>query len=156
MRLRFFVLSIFILLKAIGEMSAQDTLFYQDSRGYSLSALKSGYDINFKIKHREYPDSVSTYQYGAYMKTKIHDIVLYKNYYIILYENTDCMSYSIFEYSESIWCPLMGSLLVCFTSTRYKVDVSIVDGDKFKIIEDGRETLYQINFTKKTLERYDK
>lgn len=135
---------------------AQDTLYHKKTQEYESIVLIDGYHLVFCVNLTGETDTVFQYDYGHYMKTRIIDVSIQGNKHIVLYGNGDLIGYTIHDYWDNTWHPYMGNILVFFTAIRYKVDVSIVDGDKFKIIEDGKETLYQINFTNKTLERYDK
>jgi hypothetical protein len=152
-------LSIMVLLTMLcfeSLLMAQDTLYYKKTQGYESIVLIDGYHLVFYANIAGQTDTVFQYEYGHYMKTRIIDISIHNYKHTVLYGNGDMIGYTIHDYWDNAWHPYMGNILVFFTPTRYKVDVSIVDGDKFKIIEDGQETLYQINFTNKTLERYDK
>jgi len=137
--------------------SAQDTVFHKTENTYESLVIQSGYDHIYLLKHDRKIDTVWVWKYGAYMKIHIFDIVYSRNYHISLNSTGYDIGYSIYEYQMDKWQPLMGGILAFLTDSRNKIDVSILDGDKFRLLEeDGRETILKINFANKTLEPYDK
>lgn len=136
---------------------AQDTVFHKTTEKYEALVSQSGYNHVYILKHDRKVDTVWTWEYGAYMKIQIFDIVYFRNYHISLNSTGYDIGYSVYEQQTGKWEPLMGGILAFLTDTRKKVDASIIDGDKFRLVEeDGQETILKINFTNKTLERYDK
>lgn len=146
-----------ILIFCLNLANAQDTVFYKADKNYEALVTQSGYNHVYLLKYDRKVDTVWVWEYGAYMKIHIFDIVYSRNYHISLNSTGYDIGYSVYEQRAGKWQPLMGGILAFLTDTRNKVSVSILDGDKFRLVEeDGRESILKINFANKTLEPYDK
>jgi hypothetical protein len=143
---------IFIIVSHL-ESNAQDTIFHKVNKEYEVTVLKKGYHHLYTAKFEGRTDSVWQWDYGGYEGIKILDIIIFDGYHISINSTSYDTGYSVYEYKNKEWKPLIGGTLFFFNEKYYLVQEAKAEKNKLEIKCNGNIFIYKINFEKKTIEK---
>lgn len=130
----------------------KDTVFHKIDKKNEITVLKTGLDYLYIAKYNEKVDTVLQWEYAAYMEAYIYDALIDDDKFIVLHTNHTVIAYAVYEYRDKKWHPFMGGVLRTSGQFGEKIVPSIISKNKFKILTDGKATIYRLEYSTKTLE----
>ena len=138
---------------------SQDTIYRKPFKEYEALVIKKGYHLLFVAKHNNKIDSIFRYDYGAYLRASVIDILIENDKYYLVYESGDYIGYLVRQHAENDWPHLMGGPLRFLGRSSAKVEAKIEDGGVIKLYEteqgetQAKVTTYMLDFVNKVISK---
>lgn len=128
-----------------------DTVFHKLDKQFEATVLLNGLHHLYTVKYNGKTETVWQWDYGGYMGVKILDIMVVNNKFISINSTADDIGYSVYEFKDGKWTPMMGGVLRFLNQTDAKTTCKILAEDKIKLDIGDKTNYYKLDFVKKVV-----